>query len=300
MPANFGYSLLGQNGRLGNQMFQYAALYALCKDRKAVGILPDVDIELYRAFPGLSLRKYSYEEMSGGLLSWVYSPKEDADFAYDKNMKALLPGADLRGFFQSCLYFVNHKDDILKEFQFSDAVKSECSDEYSRIMSHCNSEVCTIHFRRGDYLGKPDFHHNLSWEEYYLPAVSSMTVRHPGIKFVVFSDDYQWCKNNLPANFIFHNLTDQYHDMCLMSMFDNHIIANSSFSWWGAFLSDSAWSDSVIAPTRWFGHQGPKAWNTLYCPGWRMMGPDYANPMRRLLEYSHDSIPAQVLFPLKF
>jgi len=279
----FGYSMLGKMGELGNQMFQYATLYALCNDRGCEGLVPDTDIELYSAFPNLSLKKCSKKEMLENL-QWVYDHPESFDFAYNKNVKMLQSKADLRGYFQSVLYFINHRKSIVNEFQFREDIKTVCTKEYNRIANEAKTEdLCVIHFRRGDYLEKSQFHYNLNWQNYYVEALSSMLKSKPNMRFVVFSDDYQWCRENVPTDFIFHNMKDQYHDLCLMSMFQNHIIANSSFSWWGAYLSGDAWSTNVIAPAIWFGPQGPKNWNTIYCPGWQLMGPKMTNPLYQLM-----------------
>jgi hypothetical protein len=82
---------------------------------------------------------------------------------------------------------------------------------------------------------------------------------------IVFSDDIAWCEENLShMNPIFMDGNDVYTDMCLMSMCDGHIIANSSFSWWGAWLGKG----KTVAPKRWFGESGPQDWSDIYCEGW--------------------------------
>ena len=85
------------------------------------------------------------------------------------------------------------------------------------------------------------------------------------VKFLVFSDDLEWCKNNLPSGVLYSTASDQFEDMCAMTLCDSHIVANSSFSWWGAWLSNSR---CVIAPRAWFGPKGPTDWSTIYGHGW--------------------------------
>lgn len=278
----YSYLPLGENGQLGNQMFQYAALYSISDFNKTPGIIPDVDVQLYKAFPNLSLDKMSIENIAA-TAEWTYSPNERLDFTFDKNFFCIRDNTILSGFYQSPLYFERVKDQILKEFSFSSLVKSYCEDQYSKIKSASNSSpICAIHFRRTDYLLKPDFHHNLTWDEYYKPVISQMMHENPGVKFLVFSDDYEWCKSNLAPGLLFHESIDQYHDLCLMSMCDLHIMANSSFSWWGAYLANSKNKNSVIAPGRWFGKSGPLAWETIWHPNWRVVG--VSNPMTELFK----------------
>jgi hypothetical protein len=128
--------------------------------------------------------------------------------------------------------------------------------------------ICSLHFRRGDYVGLEDFHTNLG-TDYYNPAISWMQSNIPNCLFLAFSDDYEWCKKNLPNNVTIFESKGAEYDMCAMSLCDSHIIANSSFSWWGAWLSSS--SKQVIAPRNWFGPKGPKAWETIYCQNWGVL-----------------------------
>ena len=106
---------------------------------------------------------------------------------------------------------------------------------------------------------------------------------NPKTKFVIFSDDYEWCKENLDSSFLYHDFIDPYYDMCLMSKCDMHIIANSSFSWWGAYLADNS---TVIAPLSWFGETGPKRWCTIWCSHWNVIGSKEASDVVR----AHNSI----------
>ena len=284
----YSYLALGENGQLGNQMFQYAALYSISKFNNSKGLIPDIELQLYNAFPKLSLEKKSAEEILT-MAKWKYEPNERLDFTFDKNFFCIKDDAIISGFYQSPLYFEMVKDDILKEFTFNENVVSYCRDQYTKLkQSSSNSQLCAVHFRRTDYLAKPDFHHNLEWGEYYSPVLGQMMQENPDVKFVVFSDDYEWCKSSLPEGFLFHDSIDQYHDLCLMSMCDLHVIANSSFSWWGAYLANNDNPKSVIAPGRWFGNAGPHAWETIWDPKWRVAGLN--NPMSQLTQMQKSDI----------
>ena len=124
--------------------------------------------------------------------------------------------------------------------------------------------LCAVHVRRGDYSEKPEYHTNLDGT-YYNIAINNIITSFDNTHIMVFSDDIEWCKKNMPSEFSFSNAKNQYEDMCMMSMCDTHVIANSSFSWWAAWLSNSS---RIIAPKDWFGLTGPKDYSSIYCSHW--------------------------------
>jgi hypothetical protein len=275
----YSFVNLGEKGRLGNQMFQYATLLSLVRQHKSIGVIPDAEIEIYKAFPNLSLKKMLRNDIINQC-KWIYSEHVDKDFCYNSNVFTVRDDTIIDGFFQSPLYFEMIKEEVFEEFTFSNEVTSKCSSEYKDIkVSYPDSNICAVHIRRTDYLTKPDFHLNLSLEDYYYPTMNFMSTKYPKTTFLVFSDDYEWCKSNLPPEMIYPASSDQYHDMCLMSMCDSHIIANSSFSWWGAYLSkknNDSLGGEVIAPGQWFGKDGPFC-ATIWDPSWTTVGIN--NPM---------------------
>ena len=107
----------------------------------------------------------------------------------------------------------------------------------------------SLHIRRSDYVEKQSYH-PLCTLDYYKKALGKLPHNVP---VLIFSDDPNWCKNQYlfqSDRFIVSETNDNLMDLCLMTMFSYHIIANSSFSWWGAWL---AGSKHVIAPKIWFG-----------------------------------------------
>lgn len=274
--------MLGKNGELGNQMFQYAALYSLGKktdtkcvipscflmdtDSKRPGGRSDVnEIELYTAFKNLTLEKMHPKEIVSKIPELVQFD-ESQNFTYNKNLFSVKPPMNVNGYFQSPQYFDDFSEDIRKEFVFEDSLKSRMTQKLQSYKKNFNaSKICAVHFRRSDYSGKSHYHTNLEWETYYLPALRAISNRFSDISFLVFSDDIPWCKQNLPDLFMYSDCTDQYEDLCLMSLCDAHIIANSSFSWWGSYLANR---EHVVAPYRWFAEEGPARWDTIYCPHW--------------------------------
>jgi hypothetical protein len=99
--------------------------------------------------------------------------------------------------------------------------------------------------------------------EYLQEALNHFTDQE--YTFLVFSDDIEWCKNTFPEGVIYVEGNNQFEDLCMMSLCDHNIIANSSYSWWGAFLNKNP-NKKIIAPSNWFTE--PKPLNDLYPNNW--------------------------------
>jgi len=215
----------GYFGWLGNQMFQYAATFGLAKRVGTEAGFPQNDPNLFEIF-NLTATK-------DGLAPFLL---EEVAFHYiplPTTHKDLL----LRGYFQSEKYFEDCKEEIKKEFSFKYPVDDKI-DPYTT----------SIHVRRGDYVDLPEYH-PLCTIDYYEKGMSLS----PDQKFLVFSDDIDWCKNNLKGDEILYSEGHTpEEDLQLMTMCDNHIIANSSFSWWGAWLGHNK-KKRVFAPRKWVG-----------------------------------------------
>ena len=157
------------------------------------------------------------------------------------------------GFFQSEKYFPNRKF-ILNLFEPSDEIKNYLKNKYGDI-----SECTSLHVRRTDYITKASFHPPCGME-YYEKALNMIDG-----KVLIFSDDLDWCKETfLGDRFTFISGNRDYQDLFLMSMCKNNIIANSSFSWWGAWLNNNP-DKKVIAPKKWFGSKLAKSSDDI-CP----------------------------------
>jgi hypothetical protein len=170
----------------------------------------------------------------------------------------------LDGYFQSDKYFSIFREDLLDLFDFGNTNKDLISQKYWDVIT---KNTCSIHVRRGDYLNYPDVHPTLSLD-YYRQAISHFD---HDVTFLVFSDDITWCKENLHLlsdNLVYIEDNTDYQDLYLMSICNNNIICNSTFSWWGAWLNKNE-NKRVIAPSSWFGHK-LKHYNIedLYCNDW--------------------------------
>lgn len=240
------FNVLGHYGRLGNQMFQYATLKSIASKHGYKFTIPDSnfqdpyhDHQLFEAFELSSLSKDSIR------LNQVNERVEEQHFHFNKNLYENCPdNVDLLGYFQTEKYFVDIKDEVKKDFTFKEDTLSAVKEYRENIPE---PKIIALHIRRGDYVGQP--WHGCQSLEYYEKALSML----PDVPVVIFTDDPKWALEQelfSSDRFYVSDGNDNLFDMCFMSMCDYHIIANSSFSWWGAWLSDS---EKVIAPKRWFG-----------------------------------------------
>lgn len=225
---------LGANGRLGNQMFQYAALkgialrhgYSYCIPY-SVFVNPWTDHQLNTCF-----------KLNKNLIYGTQNVKtiSEKSFSFDKVLfENCQDNINLNGYFQSEKYFIDIKDEIIKDFTFKYTFEKPFE------------EYISIHVRRGDYINQPDYHPTCSLEYYK----NSLSLINDSIPIVVFSDDILWCKENIKADLYMENTTNT-QDLYLMTMAKHNIIANSSFSWWGAWLNQNP-DKIVVAPETWFG-----------------------------------------------
>lgn len=161
----------------------------------------------------------------------------------------------LMGNWQSEHYFAQVEDIIRADFSFNGAL-SGLNAELASLIG--NTVAVSLHVRRGDIAANPSSLavHGLCSLDYYKQATEFIASKVDRLELIIFSDDIAWVRENLrveyPCHFVDHNKgTDSYIDMRLMSLCRHHIIANSSFSWWGAWLNPDP-EKIVVAPSRWF------------------------------------------------
>lgn len=176
-------------------------------------------------------------------------------FHYWANVSEIPSNCYLAGYWQSEKYFQSHISTVRGDFTFAQPLQGKNADIAKNI-----SEVCAVslHVRRGDYVANPKTNatHGLCSVAYYQTAIQYICARLRSPAFFIFSDDIPWVKENLtieaPCRYIEHNAgANSFNDMRLMSLCAHHIIANSSFSWWGAWLNSSP-TKIVVAPQKWF------------------------------------------------
>ena len=171
---------------------------------------------------------------------------------YDKKIFNLSGDVFLDGYWQTEKYFCNISDIIRKDFSFKESflcAKREVLDDIK------NTNSVFVHFRRGDYVSdqRTNKFHGVCDMEYYKKSIEYFLRLGNNFKFFIFSDDIDWVKENFKIDncfFVSNKKLRDFEELFLMSKCKHAIIANSSFSWWGAWLNDGK-DKIVIAPKKW-------------------------------------------------
>lgn len=272
-------------GGLGNQMFQYACGKAIA-EKLGVDLKLDVSLlanktecenftirdyelgvfeikdeiisvnEVRKFIPDLwsctkaELLKYKLIR----LLNRNHYYFEKRKYQFEPQINQLKDNSYIYGYFQTEKYFSNIKNELLQAFNLKD--KLNLQNEKLKYQLQ-NENSVSIHIRRGDYHNSP---FNLLELSYYQQAIKLITEQVNNPKFYIFTNDYNWAEEqfdsvNINKIIITHNrLENSFLDMILMSYCKHNICANSSFSWWGAWLNQHA-DKIVIAPKQWFKNQ---------------------------------------------
>ncbi len=231
---------IGRSGRIGNQLFQAAATIAYAKENNLQPVF-----NWYCTYTKKNMSSFFKNKISNNLSNLKIEERySEQNYTYNKIPKK--NNICLSGYFQSEKYFKEYKDLIRSYFEPNDQVKNKLISKYSNIL---NKETCALHVRRGDYVNNS--YHNVCDTDYYIRAMKKIKELKHIDNFLVFSDDINWCKENLKGLIYIEGNLD-IEDIFLMSMCNNFIISNSSFSWWGSWLSTSE-NKITIAPTKWFG-----------------------------------------------
>ena len=242
-------------GGLGNQLFQYASARHSAEINNT-----DLKIDLSE-FQKYQLHRYSLGHFN--IIENIATEDElqatneykEKYFHFDPNFKSIGDGVLLKGYWQSEKYFCDISDIIKRELQLNTGLSTK-GHEISMLIKNSNS--VSLHIRRCDYNSgsySDQILDTLSMD-YYVKAIEKLSAQEKNLRFFVFSDDPQWVKQNLkldyPSVYVDHNsAVTNYEDLHLMSLCQHNIIANSSFSWWGAWLNNNL-AKKVYAPQKWF------------------------------------------------
>lgn len=271
-------------GGLGNQLFQYAAGLALARHHNT-----DLKLDLYfykkhpyRKFeldkfkiPVVHASRQEVHTFTGSNPVIRYLNKRENYFHcprvfsqphyhYYEDFFQLPAPLYLNGYWQSEKYFTSVQKEVQEFYrpQAIDGVNLELIEKLKGI------ESVSLHVRIGDYAAAEykSFFGGLT-PAYYQQAIQFIKKRTSSPVFFVFSDDIEWCKKNLQlenVNYVAHNRGENsYNDLVLMSHCKHNIMANSSFSWWGAWLNQNA-SKVVVAPREWFRQKYLENKNVIY------------------------------------
>ena len=260
-----GYNSLGSNGRLGNQMFQYAGLRGVADNRGFDWVIPrpesygDSNYGLFDCFEMSNVKEENFGMINGQNVA-------TGQFHFNQDFFDRCPdNVNLHDYFQSQKYFSNIENQLREDFTF----KAEILDPCQEIVSDLENPIF-IHVRRGDYVNSQNAH-PVCPVEYYKEALTHFDDEVP---VLVFSDDIDWCQEqelfagdrfmlseynerypqSCDTNDGRQNALIPYFDMCMMTLCSGGIMANSSMSWWGAWLISNP-TQPIIAPKQWFGEQ---------------------------------------------
>jgi hypothetical protein len=261
---------IGNLGRLGNQMFQYTALRGLAVKHGYEYCLPPREVIATRDPNVVSSDITMFEcfKIPDAPRHVTNFPKiMESTFALDENLWNNCPdNISLYGYFQTEKYFKHIEEDIRTAFTFVDEIRQPTEEAFK--LNFGETEVISIHVRRGDYLLHE--HHLKMAPEYYSEGLSYMP---EDIPVMIFSDGIEWCKEQevfQGDRFIFAEGNNTGIDLCLQSLCKYHIIGNSSFSWWGSWLAKSK---KTVAPSKWF-HEilyKDKYTKDLYIDNWEII-----------------------------
>tara|TARA_Y100000296_G_C5175758_1_gene259945 strand:- start:2401 stop:3285 length:885 start_codon:yes stop_codon:yes gene_type:complete len=291
------FTELGRLGRLGNQLFQYAALRAISLEKKCKIKIPDPatmewqNQKCYLKYFSLEceyLEQHDYPHIQ-------YRFHEPDHTQLHSEVFSVPDNTDFVGYFQNYGYFSKHEEQIRKEFILKDDIKEPASDyiEQFRKVGDPNAEIVSVHMRRGDNVDgtNPDssnFYGNgdklskdSAFGQYFYPAIQ--TFEDKNVKFLVFSGgsrrgdkhnqtDIEWCKANFNGENIYYCEGNQdIVDFEIMRQCDHHINCHmTSFGWWAAFLNDSP-DKIVVAPRSYTIPDDGRAKKGFYPPTWRLI-----------------------------
>ena len=273
------YNRLGSNGRLGNQMFQYAGLRGIAANRGYDWVIPrpdsygDSNYGLFDCFEMGSVEEKNFGKLNAPSIA-------TGQFHFSQEFFDGCPdNTNLHDYFTTEKYFANIKDVIRKDFTFKKEILEPCKE----IVDELENPIF-MHVRRGDYVVNPSAH-PMCPISYYEKALELFDENSP---VLVFSDSIEWCKEqeffqgdrfmlseydekySQTADTLLgkQNTLIPYFDLCMMTLCNGGIIANSTMSWWGAWLMENK-TQPIVAPKPWFGtHYNDYNMNDLLPDGW--------------------------------
>jgi hypothetical protein len=271
---------------LGNQLFQYAlgrslslrygtslyfdlSYYLQTYETDTVRAFKldrfSIDYQVLNTSPYLYVSKFT-RLLPNRSLKPVFAFVQEQQFHYNPLVSQTQSRfITLDGFWQSERYFAEHAATIRRELTFT-RTPGPTFEGYQASIAQTRTPI-SLHIRRGDYVNHPEFSQSFGFVglDYYRRSTEKMLDMYPDGHFFVFSDDPVWVQENLNLTtahtFVKNTGPDaDVDDLQLMSQCRHHVIANSSFSWWGAWLNPDP-AKTVLAPQAWF--RNKPDWNTM-------------------------------------
>ncbi|QWE10809.1 alpha-1,2-fucosyltransferase [Polynucleobacter sp. es-EL-1] len=282
-------------GGLGNQLFQYATGKALSN---RLGYPLQLDINWFsQGWEDVTPRQFLLPELKlnfgiAHVESPIAAPKRwrriaqtilpispyvlsDRPYRFNQNLNHFKPYPNqdvyLMGYWQSFRYFDSIRSQLISEIIPTQALSNHYQSYLEKIQG---TSSALVHIRRGDYIHLPVAAkvHGFLGLEYYQKGMDQLLAKDPATQFFIFSDDLNWAKANLPYQERLHFIENAnehnapVQELFLMSQCKRHLIANSSLSWWGAWLNSNP-NPFVIAPQNWT-NDTHKSWDDLLPPEW--------------------------------
>lgn len=266
-------------GGLGNQMFQYTFAYSVSqKNNTSLKLdistfnfhdLRQYELDRYCIDTEIATKdevcqlKHQPESLATKFIrKLIRRPKSfskiyyrEPGFQFDKNAFNQSGDIYFDGYWQSEKYFLDYREELLEQFTLKSAIHRKSGHYHQQILA---KNSVSIHIRRGDYVSNPHSNsvHGTCSLDYYQQAMTLLETKLRNFHFFIFSDDLPWAKEHFGfIRYITFVELDQnipdHEEMFLMSQCQHNIIANSSFSWWGAWLNQNP-GKTVIAPKKWF------------------------------------------------
>jgi hypothetical protein len=241
--------IVALQGGLGNQLFQYAFGRAVSIGRQEELFFHKVNLS------PTSHRDYILDRFNTKV-QLVNRPSgpyyRETVFRYDPGVFEAPAGSYFQGFWQTAKYFNNIGSIIREELQFKQLpdLSIKNFEAHQEIMKSKNSVF--VHVRRADYLREPHkSYHGVMGTDYYDRACWVIREKYPDARFFIFSDEPDWWKSTYPWGTVIEG-NDMFGDLYLMSLCQHAVLANSSFGWWAAWMSDYKPDRLVVAPRQWF------------------------------------------------
>ena len=264
-------TLIKLNGGLGNQLFQYAH----ARDLELHSEKIEFDVSFFHGNRAAVDTARNFKLNNFNIRTRAkFSPKKHSIIDVLDKVKRKI-GINVEVFYQNEKYFSKSTDVIREELTLKNPLSTKTLEWQKAILTSNNST--SLHVRRGDYVSdsKTNSYHGTCDVEYYKKALETLVgkIGNKNIEIFVFSDDITWAKDNLTFPYSTRFVSDpnipDYEEMYLMSLCKHNIIANSTFSWWGAWLNKNP-NKIVIGPKQWFRNKAseeldilPKEWITI-------------------------------------
>tara|TARA_R110002012_G_scaffold320878_1_gene546318 strand:- start:1616 stop:2419 length:804 start_codon:yes stop_codon:yes gene_type:complete len=236
------------NNGLGNQLFCVAATLSLAKQNNYKAVFPDLNYDPYRFYAKTIFHKLDKSVSNKNFIKSIYREAPYTSTVYEPIQHT--DNLCAHGYFQSYKYFEKDEKYIKDLFTLPNSMIQEVDIKYGFLY---DMKTVSVHIRRTDYLQLKHHYEQMNWD-YYITALEHINKKVKYDKIVVFSDDIEWVKNNFIKTdkkvFFIEDGCDVV-ELFLMSKMKHNIIANSTFSWWGAYLNENPQKE-VVAPKLWF------------------------------------------------